>query len=160
MIAPLFYMMILGAPFGFFYKAVNTMDSMIGYKNEKYLYFGRAAAKLDDVMNFIPARVSALLMTGAAFLTGMDGKRAWHIFLRDRSKHASPNAAQTESVCAGALGIQLAGDAYYFGKLCKKEDIGDDLRPIETEDIRRANTLLYGTAFLAVILFGGVRYLL
>ena len=110
-IAPLFYMMILGAPLGFFYKAVNTMDSMIGYKNEKYLYFGKAAAKLDDVMNFIPARISALLMTGAAFLTGMDGKHAWHIFLRDRNKHASPNAAQTESVCAGALRIQLAGDA-------------------------------------------------
>lgn len=156
-IAPLFYMMILGAPLGFFYKAVNTMDSMIGYKNEKYLYFGRAAAKLDDVMNFIPARVSALLMTGAAFLTGMDGKHAWHTFLRDRNKHASPNAAQTEAVCAGALRIQLAGDAYYFGKLYKKDNIGDELRPIECEDIRRANILLYGTAFLALVLFGGIR---
>lgn len=159
-IAPLFYMMILGAPLGFFYKAVNTMDSMVGYKNERYLYFGRAAARLDDVMNFIPARLSALLMTGAAFLTGMDGRHAWRIYLRDRRKHASPNAAQTEAVCAGALGIKLAGDAYYFGKLYKKDYIGENLRPIETEDIRRANTLLYGTAVLALVVFAGFRYLM
>ena len=117
--APLIYMMIGGAPLGFLYKAVNTMDSMLGYKNDRYLYFGRIPAKMDDIFNYIPARITGLLMTAAAFLTGLDGKNAWKIYRRDRRKHASPNAAQTESVCAGALGVQLAGDAVYFGKVYK-----------------------------------------
>lgn len=156
-IAPLFYMMIGGAVGGFAYKAVNTMDSMVGYKNEKYQYFGTVAAKLDDVMNYIPARLSALLMITGAWLTGMNGKNAWKIFRRDRYKHASPNSAQTEAVMAGALDIQLAGDAWYFGKLHKKEYIGDPNREIEIEDIRRSHKLMYATAVLGVLVFAGIR---
>lgn len=156
-IAPLFYMMLGGPVLGWVYKAVNTMDSMVGYKNEKYLYFGRAAARLDDIMNFIPARLSAMLMIAASFFLEMDWNNALRIFLRDRNNHASPNSAQTEAVCAGALRVQLAGDAWYFGKLYKKKTIGDDLRPVETEDIRRANRLLYGTAYLAVFLAVGAE---
>lgn len=155
--APLFYLLIGGAPLGFLYKAVNTMDSMLGYKNEKYLYFGRFPAKMDDVFNFIPSRVTALFMIVAAFLTGMDGKNAWKIWRRDRRKHASPNSAQTESACAGALSVRLAGDAVYFGKLHKKEYLGDPLRPIEPEDIRRAGRLMYVTAFLVLLVFGAVK---
>ena len=147
-IAPLIYMLIGGPILGFVYKAVNTMDSMLGYKNEKYLYFGRVAAKMDDVAGFIPARISALLMILASCLLGMDGKNALWIWKRDRRKHASPNAAQTEAVCAGALQVQLAGDAWYFGKLVKKKYIGDDLRPVEIEDIPRANKLLYRTSWI------------
>lgn len=156
-IAPLFFMVIGGAPLGFFYKAVNTMDSMVGYKNEKYLYFGRAAAKFDDVVNYIPARLSAVLMTAAAFFCGMDGKNAWRIYKRDRYNHSSPNSAHTEAVTAGALHIQLAGNAYYFGKLYEKPTLGDADRPVEYEDIPRANRLLYGTAILALFVFSAVK---
>ena len=148
-IAPMLYTALGGPVLGFLYKAVNTMDSMIGYKNDRYLYFGRAAAKLDDAVNFIPARISACLMVAAAvFLKGADQNRAWKIYRRDSRKHASPNSAQTESVCAGALGIQLAGDASYFGKIVKKPYIGDPVRKVETEDIKRTNRLMYITAFL------------
>lgn len=155
--APLIYLLIGGAPLGFLYKAVNTMDSMLGYKNDRYLYFGRVPAKMDDVFNYIPARVTALLMTISAFLTGLDGKNAWKIYRRDRKKHASPNAAQTESVCAGALGVRLAGDAVYFGKLYKKEFIGDALRSIEPEDIIRTGRLMYAAELLTLILGGGLK---
>ena len=155
--APLIYMMIGGAPLGFLYKAVNTMDSMLGYKNDRYLYFGRIPAKMDDIFNYIPARITGLLMTAAAFLTGLDGKNAWKIYRRDRRKHASPNAAQTESVCAGALGVQLAGDAVYFGKVYKKEFIGDALRRIEPEDILRTGRLMYATEILTFLLCGGLK---
>lgn len=155
--APLLFMMIGGAPLGFFYKAVNTMDSMIGYKDEKYLYLGRCAAKMDDVLNYIPARLSAFLMIAAAWVLKMDARGAWRIYLRDRRKHASPNSAQTEAVCAGALQIRLAGDAWYFGKLYKKDYIGDDIRPVEAEDIPRADRLMYGTAVLTFLLFGMVK---
>ena len=155
--APLIYMMIGGAPLGFLYKAVNTMDSMLGYKNDRYLYFGRIPAGMDDVFNYIPARITALAMIAAAYLTGLDGKNAWKIYRRDRKKHASPNAAQTESVCAGALRVQLAGDAVYFGKLYKKEFIGDRLRPIEPRDIKRAQRLMYVTALLLLLLCGGMK---
>lgn len=127
-----------GMLFMVFYKAVNTMDSMIGYKNDRYQFFGTAAAKLDDVLNFIPARVGALLMVAAALLCGFDAKGAWRIFKRDRYCHKSPNSAQCESVVAGALGICLAGDAYYFGKLVKKPTIGDSLRSVRAEDIGRS----------------------
>lgn len=148
-IAPMLYTALGGPVLGFLYKAVNTMDSMIGYKNDRYLYFGRAAAKLDDAVNFIPARISACLMVAAAvFLKGADQNRAWKIYRRDSRKHASPNSAQTESVCAGALGIQLAGDASYFGKIVKKPYIGDPVRKVETEDIKKTNRLMYITAFL------------
>lgn len=153
-IAPMLYTAIGGPVLGFVYKAVNTMDSMLGYKNDKYMYFGRFAARLDDVVNFMPARISAYLMITAAFIGGrqFDGKNAYHIFKRDRFNHASPNSAQTESVCAGALRVQLAGDAVYFGKLVKKKYIGDGLREIEYEDIKRANRLMYITAFLCELL--------
>ncbi len=157
-IAPLFFMAIGGAPLAFAYKAVNTLDSMIGYKNEKYLYFGRFAAKLDDICNFIPARISGVLMIAAAFVVGFDGKSAARIYLRDRRKHASPNSAQTESVCAGALHIQLAGDASYFGKVYHKPTIGDEIRHTEAEDIRNANRLMYGTSIIGVILFSVLRF--
>lgn len=153
-IAPMLYTAIGGPVLGFVYKAVNTMDSMLGYKNDKYMYFGRFAARLDDVVNFIPARISAYLMIVAAFIGGrqFDGKNAYRIFKRDRFNHASPNSAQTESVCAGALRVRLAGDAVYFGKLVKKKYIGDRLREIEYEDIKRANRLMYITAFLCELL--------
>lgn len=167
--APMLYLAVGGPALGFFYKAVNTMDSMIGYKNEKYLYFGRAAARLDDILNFIPARISAVLMIAAAYLPGKEffwrdffdgsrsdrdfsGRQAVRIYRRDRKKHASPNAAQTESVCAGALGIRLAGDARYFGKVVKKPYIGDALRGAVYEDIRRVNCLMYRTVWVCEIL--------
>ena len=157
-VAPLFYLMIGGAPLALAYKAVNTMDSMVGYKNEKYLHFGYAAAKLDDIANFLPARLSALLMVLCAFLLHMDGRGAWRIFRRDRFRHASPNSAQTEAVCAGALGLQLAGDASYFGKLVHKPTIGDALREIEPEDICRANRLMVATAILTLLFCLAVRF--
>lgn len=182
-VAPLLFLLLGGAPLGFFYKAVNTMDSMVGYKNERYLYFGRYAARMDDALNYIPARISAVLMVASAFLlgigkkkrdgaqkeenlgnrfgfTGYDGREAWRIFRRDRMRHASPNAAQTEAACAGALGIRLAGDAWYFGKLYHKETLGDDTRRIEPEDIKRAGRLMDITAILTLLVFGGIRLML
>ena len=172
-IAPLIYTFLGGPVAGFAYKAVNTMDSMVGYHNERYEYFGRAAAKLDDVVNFLPARISALLMVLAAFLLGgasgaVNGQRreysapdALRIFLRDRYNHKSPNSAQTESACAGALQVRLAGDAYYFGELVRKPYIGDDIRPIETEDIKRACRLMMTTAYLcAAICFAAGCFVL
>lgn len=155
-IAPLFYMFLFGPVGAWVYKAINTMDSMLGYKNDKYRYFGTCAARVDDVVNFIPARLSAWLMVGAAGILGMDMAGAARIHLRDRRNHASPNSAQTESACAGALGLQLAGNAYYFGKLYEKPTIGDVKRQIEPKDIRRANRLMYGTAVLMVIVGVGV----
>ena len=151
-IAPLLYMLLGGAPLALTYKAINTMDSMVGYKNETYLYFGRAAAKLDDVANYIPSRLAALLWAAAAALTGNDAKGAWRIWRRDRRNHASPNSAQTESACAGALGVQLAGPAYYFGEYYPKPTIGDALRPIEPQDILRADRMMYAASILALVL--------
>ena len=153
-IAPMLYTALGGPVFGFVYKAINTMDSMVGYKNDRYLYFGRAAAKLDDAANYLPARISAFLMIGCAFIGGkeFDGRRAFRIYKRDNRKHASPNSAQTEAVCAGALGIQLAGDASYFGKVVKKPYIGDPARAVEFEDIRRVNKLMYLTAWAGELL--------
>lgn len=180
-IAPLFYMMLFGPVGGFAYKAVNTMDSMIGYKNEQYLYFGRAAAKLDDAVNWLPARLAAWLMIAAAAAAGAlqkaaakrdrhrgadrhadrqyiySAENALRIYRRDRKKHASPNAAQTESVCAGALQVALSGDNYYFGRLVHKPQLGDAMRDLEAEDIRRANVLLYVTAFFMMMLVMAVR---
>ena len=153
-VAPLLWMVLLGAAGGLFYKAINTMDSMVGYKNEKYLHFGRAAAKLDDGANYIPARLSALAMIGAAFLLKLDGKGAWRVWRRDRRNHASPNSAQTESACAGALGVRLGGDASYFGQLYKKPTIGDPRRPIERTDVTRACNMMYGTSGLLLALYG------
>ena len=158
-IAPMIFLAFGGPVLGYFYKAINTMDSMVGYKNEKYLYFGRTAAKLDDVVNYLPARMAALLMILACRFTGLDKKRAFAVWKRDRFNHASPNSAQTEAVMAGALGIQLAGDAWYFGTLYKKKTIGDAVRPVEYEDIRRANRLLYGTAMVSMVILGVAKTL-
>lgn len=156
--APLFYLLIGGAPLGLAYKAVNTMDSMVGYKNKTYLHFGRAAARLDDAANFLPSRLAALLWIGAAGLAGFDGRGAWRIWRRDRLRHASPNSAQTESACAGALGVQLAGPSWYFGEYYDKPTIGDDTRPVEPADILRADRMLYLAGFLALGLGLGLRF--
>ena len=162
-IAPLFYLALGGAVGGMAYKAINTMDSMLGYKNERYQYFGTVAARLDDAAGFIPARLSGLLLVAAAGLTGMDAANAWRIFCRDRYAHKSPNSAQSESAVAGALGVQLAGDAVYGGQVVHKPFIGDPLREIEAEDIRRANKLMYAASGLglglAAVLLAGI-YLL
>lgn len=159
-IAPMLFLAAGGAVFGAFYKAVNTMDSMVGYKNERYLYFGRAAAKLDDVLNYLPSRISAYIMILSAAFCGLSVKGAWHIFRRDRRNHASPNSAQTEAVMAGALGIQLAGDAWYFGKKYRKPVIGDALRLVEYEDIRRANRLLYAAAVISLGILCAIKAVL
>ena len=159
-IAPMLFLALGGAPLGFFYKAANTMDSMLGYVEMPYKNIGLVPAKMDDVLNYIPARLSALLMLAAGALLGMDAKNGWRIWRRDRRNHASPNSAQTESVCAGLLGVRLAGDAYYHGVLHKKPYIGDARREIEYEDIPRAGRLLYATAALSLLLFGGIKFLL
>lgn len=159
-IAPMLYLAIGGAPLGFFYKAVNTMDSMLGYVEMPYKNIGLVPAKMDDFFNFLPARLSALLMLLAGWLEGLGGKQGWRIWRRDRRNHASPNSAQTESVCAGLLGLRLAGDAYYHGVLHKKPYIGDPVREIEYEDIPRACKLLYGTAIVSLVLFCGIKLLL
>lgn len=158
-IAPLLFLALGGPALGFLYKSINTMDSMVGYKNDKYLYFGRCAAKLDDVVNYIPARISAWLMILASACERMNWKNAEKIYKRDRYCHASPNSAQTEAVMAGALEVQLAGDAVYFGKVVKKPTIGDDIRPVKAEDIKRANHLMYLTSFLGLVFFAGIRAL-
>ena len=153
-IAPLIYLVIGGPVLGFCYKAVNTMDSMIGYKNKKYLYYGRIAARLDDIVNFIPARISAFLMLFATlFNSDFNTGNAWKIYNRDKYQHASPNSAHTEAVMAGALQVELAGNAFYFGKEHQKPTIGDARRPVEMMDIARANRLLYMTAVSGLILF-------
>ncbi len=157
--APLFYMLLGGAPLALAYKAVNTMDSMVGYKNDRYRHFGRAAAKLDDGANFIPSRLAALAWIGGAAIAGQDAGNAWRIWRRDRRNHASPNSAQTESACAGALGVRLGGPARYFGKLYEKPTIGDALRPVEPEDIPRANRTLYAAAVLALTAGGALALL-
>ena len=156
-VAPMLYMLLGGAPLALAYKAVNTMDSMVGYKNERYLWFGRAAARLDDGANFIPARLAALLLIAAAKLSGQDAKSALRIWRRDRRNHASPNSAQCEAAMAGALGMLLGGGAYYFGTYVDKPTIGDDGRPVVPEDIRRACRMLYIGSVLSLLLLGALR---
>ena len=156
-IAPMIFIAIGGAPMGFFYKAINTMDSMVGYKNEKYMNFGRFAAKLDDVVNYLPARISAYQMILSSFFLRYDYKNAFKIYKRDRYNHASPNSAQTESVCAGALDVQLAGNAYYFGKLYEKPTIGDNIREINYDDIKKANRLLYCTSIISIVIISVIK---
>ena len=158
-VAPLLYLAIGGAPLGFFYKAVNTMDSMLGYVEPPYKDIGLVPAKADDIANYLPARISALLMLAAGGLLRMDVKNGWKIFRRDRYKHASPNSAQTESVCAGLLGLRLAGDAWYHGVLHKKPYIGDERRAIEPDDIPRACRLMTAAAILALLVCAGVKAL-
>ncbi len=155
-IAPLFWMAIGGAPLALAYKAVNTMDSMVGYRNERYRYFGTAAARLDDLANWLPARMAALVMVALCPLAGLDAEGAFRVWRRDRKKHKSPNSAQTEAAMAGALGVQLAGDAWYFGELHHKPTLGDDLRPVQPSDIKKADQLMYWTsgAFLLLAAWG------
>lgn len=156
-IAPLLYMMLGGATLGFFYKAVNTLDSMVGYKNDKYINLGRVSAKMDDALNYIPSRIAGAFMVVGSFMVGLDAKNAWYIFRRDSRNHASPNSAQTEAACAGALNVRLAGDAYYFGTRYEKPFIGDANRNIEYEDIKRTNRLLYATSLFTVVVVVAVK---
>ena len=151
-IAPLFYLALGGPVLGCFYKAVNTMDSMIAYKNARYRHFGTCAAVLDDIVNFVPARLAGLLMVAAAGLCGYDWRGAWRVFRRDRLRHESPNSAHTEAACAGALRVQLAGPAQYEGRVEDKPFLGDPLRPVEPEDIKRAHRLLFAASGLAFCL--------
>ncbi len=157
-IAPLFYLALGGAPAGVLYKAVNTMDSMIGYKNDRYRHFGTVAARTDDMLNFVPARLSGALMCVVAGAVGLDGPRAWKVFRRDRLAHTSPNAGHTEAACAGALDVRLAGPNRYGGVLVDKPYLGDDVRPVEPRDIARANRLMTATATAALGLFAAVGF--
>ena len=156
-VAPLLFLAVGGAPLGFFYKAVNTMDSMLGYTDPPFTHIGLVPARADDVVNFLPARLSALLMLAAGALMGLDVKNGWRIYRRDRRRHASPNSAQTEAMCAGLLGLRLAGDAWYHGVLHRKPFIGDPVREIRHDDIPRTCRLMYLTALLALLLCGGVK---
>ena len=158
-IAPMIYLALAGPVGGMMYKAANTMDSMVGYKNQRYLYFGRPAARLDDLLNFLPARIAGGLMCLAAGFAGFDSRRALYCFRRDRKKHASPNSAHTEAAAAGALGLRLAGPAVYFGQVVEKPWLNQEGRESEPGDILRANRLMYAAAFLALILFCGVPLL-
>ena len=155
--APLFYLLLGGVPLGFCYKAINTLDSMVGYRNAKYLFFGKASAKTDDAANWLPARICGVLLTVSAFLLGLDGKRAWRIFRRDRNNHLSPNSAQTESAAAGALGIQLGGTHVYFGEVVEKPTIGNADRLAKPEDIPRTNGMMLAASGLSLLGFGLLR---
>lgn len=158
--APLVCMMLFGAPLALVYKAINTMDSMVGYKSDKYLYFGRAAAKLDDAANYLPSRVAALFWIAASAILGFDAKSAVRIWRRDARKHASPNSGQTESACAGALGVQLGGEAWYFGERYEKATLGDARRKCEPEDILRANRIMYGAGILLLTVCAAIRWII
>ena len=155
-VAPLFWMLLGGPVGGLMYKAINTMDSMVGYKNDRYMFFGRFAAKLDDVVNFIPARIAAAAMIAASFVLGFDAKNAARIWKRDRRNSPSPNSAQTEAVCAGALRVQLGGNAYYFGKLHEKPTQGDPDYPVMERDVSNASRLMYGASVISLIVFEAV----
>ena len=159
-IAPLFFIALGGAPLGMAYKAVNTLDSMVGYRNKAYEYLGKCSAKCDDLVNLIPARISALLLIGAAAFLGYDSKMAIGIYARDRYNHLSPNSAHTESVVAGALNIQLGGTHNYFGKPVKKPTIGDNIRDVQFEDIRRTNRMMYIATILMIACTGAIQSLL
>lgn len=150
-IAPLFYAMIFGAPLAFAYKAVNTLDSMFGYKNEKYMIFGYFPAKLDDAFNYIPARITGLLIVLASLFLGYDYRNSFKIYKRDRYNHTSPNSAHPEAAMAGALGIQLGGANYYFGKLVEKPTIGDKLKEIDIKDVYKTAKVLYLSSFIGFI---------
>lgn len=157
-IAPLFYIFIGGAPLGMAYKAINTLDSMVGYKNEKYKYFGWASAKIDDLANFIPARLTAVLIIFASMLLRYDYKNSFNITLRDRKNHSSPNCGYPEAAVAGALRVQLGGTNIYFGESVYKPTIGDKIRELEFEDINRTITIMYVASFLGICLFGLIKY--
>ena len=158
--APMLYMMILGAPLGMLYKAINTMDSMLGYKNDRYMYFGRIPAKIDDVANFIPARITGLLMCLTAPLIGLDGRNAYRIYKRDRLKHLSPNSGHLEAACAGAMHIMLGGDSFYFGKLVEKASLGDPDREVRITDIPLSIKMMYASSLAMLALLEVVRIVL
>ena len=159
-ISPLLWALLGGPVLLWGFKAANTLDSMVGYMDEKYRDIGWSSAKLDDVMNYIPARLTALLMVLAAFLTGMDGRNAFRIVRRDHANHKSPNCAWSEAAAAGAMHIQLGGTHEYFGKPVEKPTIGDADRPAEREDISRANRLLYVTSGLMMLIIAAAGILL
>ncbi len=159
-VGQLLWMGLFGTVGGCFCKAVNTADSMIGYKNERYRSFGCAAARLDDAVNFFPARAAGLLMIAAAWLNGFDARGAWKIFRRDRLAHESPNSAHTEAACAGAFGIQLGGPSSYEGKIEEKPFLGDPTRDPEIDDIRRANGLMMTASLLAFFAALALRLLI
>jgi len=150
--APLFYAFLFGPAGAMAYKAINTADSIFGYKNERYRDFGWAGARLDDLANFIPARITAFLIPAAALLLGLNGRNSWRILLRDRKNHASPNSGHTEAAVAGALEVQLGGSSIYFGKIVKKPTIGDDSQQIMPEHILLANKLMLVTAILVALI--------
>lgn len=158
--APMLYMIIMGAPLGMLYKAINTMDSMLGYKNDRYMYFGRIPAKIDDVANFIPARITGLLMCLTAPLIGLDGGNAYRIYKRDRLKHLSPNSGHLEAACAGAMRIMLGGDSYYFGKLVEKASLGDPDREVRITDIPLSIRMMYASSLAMLALLEVVRIVL
>ncbi len=158
--APMLCMFLGGAPLALAYKAINTMDSMVGYTNERYLYFGRVPAKLDDAANYLPSRIAALFLISAAALTGQDARSARRVWRRDANKHLSPNAGQCEAAMAGALGVQLGGDAWYFGERHEKAALGDAKRPTEPEDILTANRVMYAAGVLLCAACAAARFLL
>jgi len=151
-IAPLFYAGIFGAPLAFAYKAVNTLDSMFGYKNDNYIDFGYFPAKLDDIFNYIPARITGILIVISAKILKYDYKNSSKIYKRDRYNHTSPNSAHPEAAMAGALGVQLGGANYYFGKLVEKPTIGDNLKEIQIEDVHKTGKVLYLSSFIGFII--------
>ena len=152
-VAPMFYMFLGGMPLAMAYKAINTLDSMVGYKNEKYMDFGKFSAKVDDVANFIPARITGILIVLASMILGYDYKNSLKIFLRDRKNHSSPNSAHSEASVAGALGVQFGGKVSYFGKEIDKPTIGDKTKEFELEDIRKNIRIMYVTSFLSLVIF-------
>jgi len=152
-VAPMFYMFLGGMPLAMAYKAINTLDSMVGYKNEKYMEFGKFSAKVDDVANFIPARITGILIVLASMILGYNYKNSLKIFLRDRKNHSSPNSAHSEASVAGALGVQFGGKVSYFGKEIDKPTIGDKTKEFELEDIRKNIRIMYVTSFLSLVMF-------
>ena len=152
-VAPMFYMFLGGMPLAMAYKAINTLDSMVGYKNEKYMDFGKFSAKVDDAVNFIPARITGILIVLASMILGYDYKNSLKIFIRDRKNHSSPNSAHSEASVAGALGVQFGGKVSYFGKETDKPTIGDKTKEFELEDIRKNIRIMYVTSFLGLVIF-------
>jgi adenosylcobinamide-phosphate synthase len=155
-IAPLFFLMIGGPALGLAYKAVNTLDSMVGYRNDRYLRFGWASARFDDLANWLPARMTGLLMVAAAPLAGLSGRDAFRVMLRDGRNHSSPNSGMPEAAAAGALGVRLGGANRYFGAVVEKPTIGNPLRNLSRESYRGAVRLMYGAATLMMVIWGAL----